>query len=227
MLAFDELLAWSEGLESQATVDDLAALEAALVADRTRLRSRLVTLIDRPVVREALFVASPDLDDSLDVWRREPDSERGGRIERAIVRYFARMCGRATPFGLFAGSSVGSIGDRTRLVIDVGPGYQRHSRLDADYLFAVADALGRDRALHELFAFRPNSTIYRAGGRIRYVEARVDGKTRTHHLVAVDDSEELHATLARAADGALPSRWSAPWWATVCRRRRPPRMLMI
>ena len=133
---------------------------------------------------------------------RDPDSERGGRIERAIVRYFSRMACRPTPFGLFAGGSVGTIGDRTRLLIEGQEKYQRRSRLDMDYLFELVEALGRDRSLRRAFVFRPNSSLYRAAGRVHYVEARLDGKDRTHHLVAAEDSDELRSTLARAADGA-------------------------
>ena len=206
LLPFDDFLAWSDGLGAEAALDDSSPdpdlLERALAADRRLLRGRLSALLEEPVVREALFVASPDLDDSLPVWRERPDSERGGRIERAIVRYFSRMAGRPTPFGLFAGNSVGGIGERTSLVIEGRSRYRRRSRLDMDFVFALATAIGNDPALRSAFDFRPASSLYRAAGRVHYVEARLDGKRRTHHLVAADDSDDLRATLERAAGGA-------------------------
>jgi hypothetical protein len=109
-LPFDELVTWGEGLEAAGSKNDPARLEQALAADRARLRRQLVAAIGRPEVREALFVASPSLDEALDLWLGEPASPRRERAERAIVRYFARMAGRATPFGLFAGCSVGTFG---------------------------------------------------------------------------------------------------------------------
>ena len=202
LLPFDEFLAWSEGLEAEAALDDPTLLESSLSADRTRLRNRLLALVARPIIRDALFVASPDLDESVEVWMRDPDGERGRRIERALVRYFSRMAGRPTPFGLFAGTSIGTIGDRTELIVEGTDRYQRRSRLDMDYLFALADAIARDPALRGGYSLRPNSSLYRAAGRVHYVEARLDGKDRTHHLVAVEDSEELRSTLARAGEGA-------------------------
>ncbi len=202
LLPFDNFLTWSEGLEAGTALDDAARLEQALAADRALLRDRLRELVARRLIQDALFVASPDLNESLDAWTRDPESERGARIERAIVRYFSRMAGRPTPFGLFAGSSVGTIGDRTRLVVEGRDRYSRHTRLDMDYLFALVEALGRDPALRVAFDFRPNSSLYRAAGRVHYVEARLDGKNRTHHLVAVEDSDDLRATLTRAAGGA-------------------------
>src|SRR5438132_12099247 len=140
LLAFDELLAWSEGLEAPAAARDPVLLDEALEADRARLRERLLALVRRSPIRDAVFIASPDLDESLEVWIREPASERGQRIERAIVRYFSRMAGRPTPFGLFAGSSVGTIGGETRLVLEGREKYQRHSRFDVDYRFGLGEA---------------------------------------------------------------------------------------
>ena len=52
--------------------------------------------------------------------------------------------------------------------------------------------------------YRPNSSLYRAAGQLRYVEARLANKERTrrYHLVAVDSDEVLAATLSRASAGA-------------------------
>jgi thiopeptide-type bacteriocin biosynthesis protein len=204
LLSFDELLNWGANLEAPAAGDDPNRLTAALAADRARLRARLRNVVAAPLVREALFVASPDLDEHLDIWRREPDSKRGQKIERALVRYLARMAGRATPFGLCAGCSLGRLGAQTRLALGGQAGYLRHSRLDMDYLALLVDALVRDPAVRNRVTFRPNSSLYRAAGRVRYVESRQDGKERSYHLVALEPTDYLDATLNRAAVGARP-----------------------
>src|SRR3989304_2548354 len=79
LLPLCELTSWSEGLEAPAARDDLARLPAALAADRTLLRTRLAARLDRIEVREAVFLASPSLDESLEVWLKEPEGERGRR----------------------------------------------------------------------------------------------------------------------------------------------------
>src|SRR5262245_21515111 len=84
LLPFDELLTWGEGLEAVVAVDDPARLAEAVAADRARLRARLRDIVAQPEVREALFVASPDLDGRLDAWLREPDGEAGQKMERAL-----------------------------------------------------------------------------------------------------------------------------------------------
>lgn len=192
LLAYDELERFSEGIEGAD-------------GERELLRARLRELVDRPEVRDALFVASPDLEAALDPWREKPDSPQGAKVERALVRYFERMAARATPFGLFAGCSVGRIGDRTRLVLGPRERNERHSRLDQDYLDALLVALEDDAELRKELSFRPNSSLYRAAGQLRLVERRLDGRKRSHHLSAVEESRYLTAALERARDGATPA----------------------
>ncbi|MBN2562649.1 MAG: lantibiotic dehydratase, partial [Phycisphaerae bacterium] len=198
LLPFGELLAWADGLQAPAAVDDPARLEQALAADRAQLRERLKGVLARREIRDAIFVASPSLDERLGVWLRDPDGKPGQKVERAVLRYFARMTGRATPFGLFAGSSVGAIGPDTRLMLAGRAEYQRHTRLDMDYLCDLTDKLARDPEIRKNLTYRPNSSLYEAAGRLRYAEVRLNNGVRSHHLVAVEITDYLRATLDRA-----------------------------
>ncbi len=210
-LPFDEFERWGEGLEAPAAEGE--ALERALERDRARLRAGLRGWLDDPRVREALLVASPDLEKSLHEWLESPDGDRGRRVERSLVRFLTRMCTRPTPFGLFAGASTGRCGERTRFVLEGQAADRRHARLDMDYLHALGQALSRDPVLRARLILRPNSSLYRAAGRIHYVESRWDGRSRTHHLVVVEPTAHLDATLARAAGGAPRAALAAPLYA--------------
>ena len=119
------------------------------------------------------------------------------------------MAGRPTPFGLCAGCSVGTIGVQSRLVIADRAHYQRHARLDMGYLDALCEALARDPEARRTFVYRPNSSLYRVAGCIRYFEsrrqedpARPEEKTRSFHLVSIEQTDCLIATLSRAEGGA-------------------------
>jgi hypothetical protein len=113
LLPFDELLAWSESVTPARAHDD----DDSIMRDRQELRARLAVIVRRPEVREALFVASPTAYASLDAWSRNPESETGQKLEKTLVRYVSRMSSRATPFGLFAGCSVGLLGATTQLTL--------------------------------------------------------------------------------------------------------------
>ncbi|MFC7385798.1 lantibiotic dehydratase [Sphaerisporangium rhizosphaerae] len=197
-LPLDALLALGEGLEGAAHPHE----EALLDRDRARVLDRLRALCLRPDVREALMVASPSLERRLDDWAGAPDG--APRAGHSLLRYVARMAGRATPFGLFAGCSVGVVGDETRLRLPGGETYRRHTSLDVRYLDAVTEALQCDPAVRRHLRYRPNSSLYRVAGRLRYTEARPAGTGTSYHLVAVEPSAHLDAALARAAAGALP-----------------------
>jgi thiopeptide-type bacteriocin biosynthesis protein len=209
LLPFDELLALSADLAAPNASP--AALEDALAADRASVRARIAAVVRRPEVREAVFLASPSLDERLPAWERNEAGESGVKVERALLRYVARMAARPTPFGLFAGCSIGRVaGETTALSLSARSTYQRHTRLDMDYVFALTEALAREEALRDELVYRPNSSLYQVAGRLRYAEARLDGKIRTYHLVAVTPSEHLVAALARARGGARRDELATP-----------------
>ena len=201
LLPFDELETWSEALAAPPVLADDGALETALAADRAVLRQRLRGAWARPEVREAIFLASPDLYETLERWA-DGDERDSAKAVRSFVSYFARMAGRATPFGLFAGCTTGIVGRQTRLELAGRATYRRHTRLDMDYLSGLVGALQSEPRARDALSYLPNSSLYRAGGRLRYAESRLEKTGRSYHLVALDETEYLQATLERAAGGA-------------------------
>ncbi|WP_189299529.1 lantibiotic dehydratase [Streptomyces cinerochromogenes] len=201
-LPVETLHSLGEGLEA-ASCTDPCLLEAALERDRGRVRERLRTWCERPEVREALAVASPSLMAGVSRWRRSPDGRRGRKVERSLLRYAARMSGRPTPFGLFAGVSVGSTGAvRTALRLAPAEQYRRRTRLDCRYLAALCDALHGDPDIKRCLAFAPNSSLYRAGGGFRYAASHASDEGTVYTLVAVACLDPLEAVLERAGAGA-------------------------
>ena len=172
------------------------------VADDAAARRELRRLILDPAIREAVFVASPQLEGTIAAWLDDADTPDGRAVERALVRYVSRMAGRATPFGLFAGVATGAIGDVTRLTVPPRVECHRRTRLDNDYLFAACTELARAPELRDALRYRPSSSLYLAAGRLRYAEARIADGSRSYHLVAVEPTEYLTAALERAREGA-------------------------
>jgi thiopeptide-type bacteriocin biosynthesis protein len=178
---------------------------ATWTGDLAGLRAALRAWLDDPAIREAVFIASPELDTQLAEWREQPDSPAGQGVERALVRYLTRMAARATPFGMFSGVSVGRVGaagDATRLELAPRAQYRRHTRLDNDYLFAACTDLAAVPEIRAALRYRPNTSLYRTAGRLRYAEGRLAASGRSYHLVAVDPTDYLASVLERARDGA-------------------------
>ncbi len=171
---------------------------------------RMRALVERPEIREAIFVASPSFDRALAAWLAS-GAPADDEVPLTLIRYLARMSTRSTPFGLFAGCSVGRIGEHTRLELAPLASYRRHTRLDAAYLSILAEGLERDEAIREGLRFVPSTGLYDAAGKLRHAEGvtRSESRERTYELVAVSRTSYLDATLARAAaraaeNGARP-----------------------
>jgi len=175
-----------------------------LTAGQDISAEKLTEVYQNPVVDEAIFLASPDLYNQMHEWLQGnlKDHKKVDRLHYSLMRYILRMSTRSTPFGLFAGFCVGSWRDRTQVEMPSQEQYTRHTRLDMNYLCALAQDLAKHPVIKGKLKYFPNSSIYPVGEQLRYVEYRYRNARRTHHIVAVDYSEYLADILSAAAGGA-------------------------
>ncbi len=193
-MPFTDWLAWGDG----ASAAD--ASEGAWRAARDRGRAWLSSRLEDPVVREAIALASPDLDARIGAWRADPDAEPG--VEAGLVKYVSRACVRATPFGTFAATSLGALGSTTRLALPARDGSRRHTRLDMDFLSELVARLASDPEVRARVPFAPNSSLYPAGDALRYAEARRVAGARAYFLVEVEANDAVTAALEASKGGA-------------------------
>lgn len=154
-----------------------------------------------PEVREALWIASPEFVQALTTWWNDPESAKGRKLEQALYRYLARMTGRATPFGAFAGCSTGEIADVTRLELCPRSQYRRSTRLDMEYLCSLAEQLCADPARRHHLRFRCNTTLHLAAGKYHHVRGIWQNGNHVFQLIATEHTPVLEASVARAASG--------------------------
>jgi thiopeptide-type bacteriocin biosynthesis protein len=179
------------------------------------LRERLAGLVCRPDVREALLLAAPAVEERLDEWRdgRLP-SEDARKIERTLVRYLERMCWRSTPFGLFAGTATGTVGQSTDLALGPRDRQGRLTRLDAEYLSALAVALARDPKVQPRLRYRPTRCRYRRGTDRRvFIAAQRDGDGTARSLTMAE-SVALDLILSQADQGATSDELALALYAS-------------
>ena len=162
----------------------------------------LKEILTRPDIREAIFLASPVLYDEtskyLDNRLKQKDQEK---FFYSALKYLSRMATRCTPFGLFAGCSVGQTAENSNICLSDPKHYSRHTRLDMNYLCALAqDIANRGELRHRLLYFSNNSG-YVVGDKLRYVEYHFHNGNRKHNIVAVHHSEYLQRLLVAAQDG--------------------------
>lgn len=132
-------------------------------------------------------------------------ARKRARLDRSLIQYFARMSDRCTPFGLFAGVSVGEVGGETWLRLADLSGCRRRSTLDLGELASLADSLRRDTEVRRSARYRPNDTLAPVSGGYQYVEFRQSGGEIRHEAQFVEAIPVLDAALRRAEGGASPA----------------------
>ena len=157
-----------------------------------------------PEVNEAIFLASPSLHSEVKKWLNDgvKDKAKQRKLKYSVLKYFSRMTSRCTPFGLFAGCSLGKFNKEDSIVLNKVTGNQRHTRLDMNFLVALSHKLIQNENIKNQLSFFPNSSFYKINEKIRYVEYSYKNSKRFHDIVAVDNSEYLEKVLKRATEGA-------------------------
>lgn len=161
------------------------------------------SIINESVFEESIFLASPALHSELLRMRQGlKDEKEVSRISESLFRYLLRMSYRCTPFGLFAGISIGSISNYTTINLSKCINYKKNTRLDTHFLSSFVGHMIRDQGVKNSIKWYTNNTIYKINNKLRYIEYRVDNNSRTHHLTHVDYSEYVQSIIDKAQRGA-------------------------
>ena len=165
---------------------------------------KLRILYQDPVLQEAIFIASPDLYSAFRIWLsgEMENFKNKDRIELTLVKYLLRMAYRCTPFGIFAGVSVGKFANANIMQLAAREENKKSSRLDMDFLCKLVKTQTQNNNINDQLIYYPNNTIYYVGDDIRYVEYLIDNGKRYHRLVNVESSAYLDSLLQKAKYGA-------------------------
>ncbi len=160
-------------------------------------------LLTDNVFMEALFLASPVLHAALLKYGegKITGEKEVTKLRFSVVKYYLRMSSRCTPFGLFSGCAVVEWQPGSSQVIPGATGVQRHTRFDMHYLCALAQHLSEQPFIRDKILFYPNTSYYRMGDEIRYVEYNYIHAKRSYQIASVPASEYIDSILIAAADG--------------------------
>lgn len=164
--------------------------------------AQLVQCYQDPVIKEALYLASPELVGELEKSGVVTNHTiKGEKLLFSLLKYISRMTTRCTPFGLFAGCGSGTIADQTCIQPKNIREHRRQTRYDMHYLVKLGQELTQDQAIRAQLLWYPNTSLYPAGMHYRYVEYTYSNKRRQHSIEAVSRSEYLEELLTFAKAG--------------------------
>lgn len=153
---------------------------------------------DDAIFDEAIHIASSELYEEK--VKEEPVYSK--KMMKTMYKYWKRSSTRSTPFGLFAGCAHGTIGEKDINLISPPEKVERHTRLDMNYLCALVQYLETLPELRKKLVYYPNDSLYKVGGRLRYIEYRYEGVRRTHSIEEIDASEHLLHIIDMSAGGS-------------------------
>lgn len=153
-----------------------------------------------PIFNEIIYIASPEFYKEKVKYDNQIICDK--KMKESIYKYYTRASTRCTPFGLFAGCSIGKISTGNNIVLADIPAYKRYTRLDMDYMCALIRYVESIPEIRNQLIWHPNNSIYKLGEKIRYAEYIYYGLRRSHRLCGVDYSDELKKILTLANHGA-------------------------
>lgn len=154
------------------------------------------------VVREALFIASPELFYQLqNYFEQEGNINKEERLEQAFLKYIIRLATRCTPFGLFAGVSLGTFSNKTNIELKTINEFNRITRYDTNYIASLLNHLSKKEIIKNQLLFYPNSTLYRIANQCRYIEYELKNNKCSYSLEGVVNNSYLTKILLEAENG--------------------------
>ncbi|GGC05455.1 lantibiotic dehydratase [Dyadobacter sediminis] len=162
----------------------------------------IIRFFSQPAILEAIYVASPELYDSFTGLLEGRVKTGIDKLLKTLYKYLVRMTSRSTPYGLFAGCTMGQLGDQTSIVFNDNEPYYTHARLDMNYVAEMTTGLLKKSNIRSQLKFFINTSLYRIGDTYRYVESFLKNKKRMYILASVEASMYIDMVLSVARQGA-------------------------
>lgn len=154
---------------------------------------------------EALYLSTPAFYEEYQKHIVKPltEGKEFKKLNISLYKYKTRASTRCTPFGLFAGLSIGKWGNQNDIVLnsELKQTLRRKTRLDMNVLCTLAQELSKQPFIKPYLKFFTNSSIYLIGNSYRYVEYYYSNNRRFHKINKVDFSEYLQNVLTEGKCG--------------------------
>ena len=163
----------------------------------------LIAFYEQPYFNEAIFLASPVLHSEIGKWIKGEltDAKKINNLKTSLLKYISRTSSRSTPFGLFSGCSIGKFSYQTNITIGDLEGHERTTRLDIEYLMALLSELTQQKEVKEQLDYYPNSSLYKVGNGLRYIEYNYVNGKRKYQVTSINCSDYLFEIIMKCDEG--------------------------
>jgi lantibiotic biosynthesis protein len=154
-------------------------------------------------MKEAIFITSPELYDAMLSWLNGnlKDKVQEKKLLQSLHKYYCRMSTRCTPYGLFAGCSIGKINDEPSSINLTEKKTKRHVRIDMNYVGEITNYLNSVPEIIFQLNYFPNDSLYKVGNKYRLIDYTIRNKFRSYKLSSLSESKYLNFVLNYAKEG--------------------------
>lgn len=166
--------------------------------------NKIKDLFSNSLLQEAIYLASPNLYRELCkliLQEKHFSQKEQKRLTNTLLKYFSRMSSRCTPFGLFSGVGLGTFVNENSTKCISTPQKFRDTKLDMHFLGALSQHLITISKIKKNILFFPNSSIYKVGKKIRYIEYESKNGKRDYIISSAPFSEELKTIIDFSKEG--------------------------
>lgn len=145
--------------------------------------------------REAIYLASLSL-------YNETKTKINEKSKISLLKYYNRASTRYTPFGLFAGVSLGKFDKEDHFSKSFSENERlRDTKLDMHFLVELSKHLNSIPHIKNNILYFPNNSIYIIGNKIRFIEYENKQGKRDYIISSAPFSEELKQILLASKEG--------------------------
>lgn len=162
----------------------------------------LINICNQNYVSSAIYMASPELHKEMSKLINGKNVKNKDKLIQSIYKYLMRMSNRCSPFGLFCGTGIGSVGNKNSIEINSLENHRRLTRLDMNFLCALAMEIEKNEVVKNDLKFFPNSSLYRIADQLRYVEYRYEKSKRHNFTSSIDFFEQIDIILKNSVSGS-------------------------
>ncbi|SDX29151.1 thiopeptide-type bacteriocin biosynthesis domain-containing protein [Marininema mesophilum] len=138
----------------------------ALTTDKTMpFQQLLLKTMDKTFI-ESIAIASPSLYEDLSQLEGDSHQRKTKQVVASVLKYATRMSTRPTPFGLFAGVTVGELSEGTTISLQSSENHIKRARPDMEWLLTLIEKLEEDiEGIQQIKVYK-NQLVTKSGGRL-------------------------------------------------------------
>jgi hypothetical protein len=151
---------------------------------------------------EAVRISSPNLYEKFLKWvENKHNTEDENKLFESLLKYYNRSCSRCTPYGFFAGISVGNISGQSNIILN-NSNNKKLIQLDLDFIHLIINKLENYQPIKNKLTFFPNNSLYKIGKKLRYVERNIINYKNIYKHIQINSNSIIEKVLKCSKNGA-------------------------